>query len=56
MITDQPGACMGSLAWSKCYVTQLHAKRKVKVKCSTLMHQAIKGNLRRDVKVYFGFL
>ena len=41
MITDQPGACMGSQAWSKCDVTRLHAKRELKVKCNTLMHQAI---------------
>ena len=41
MITYQPGACMGSQAWSKRDVTQLHAKREVKVKCNTSMHQAI---------------
>ena len=41
MITDHPGACMGSQAWSKCDVTRLHAKSEVKVKSNTSMHQAI---------------
>ena len=43
MITDQPGACMGSQARSKCDIIRLHAKRKlqVKLKGNTSMHQAI---------------
>ena len=41
VITDQPGACMGSQAWIKCDVTGLYAKRGVKVKCNASMHQAI---------------
>ena len=40
--TDQPGACMGGQAWSKCDVTCLHAKREGKVKSNTSMHKAIK--------------
>ena len=43
VITDQPGACMGSQAWTKRDVTRLHAKREVQVKCNTSMHQAITG-------------
>ena len=46
VITDEPGACMGSQAWEKRDVTRLHAKREVQVKCNTSMHQAI-------TKVYF---
>ena len=41
MITDRPGACVGSQAWSKCDVTRLHAKREVKVKSNPSTHQAI---------------
>ena len=42
VIADQPGASMGSQAWAKHDVTQLHTKSEVRVKCNTLMHQAIK--------------
>ena len=41
MITDQPGACMGSQVWKRCDVTRLYAKRKLKVKYNTSMHRAI---------------
>ena len=41
VITDQPGACLGSQAWAKHDVTRLHTKSEVRVKCNTLMHQAI---------------
>ena len=49
VITDQPGACMGSQAWSKCDVTRLHAKSEVKVKSNTSMHQAITTKSKTDI-------
>ena len=45
VITDQPGACLGSRAWANRAVTQLHTKSEVRVKCNTSMHQAITGKL-----------
>ena len=41
VITDQPGAYMGSQAGKSCDVARLFAKRKLKVKCNTSMHQEI---------------
>ena len=57
VITDQPGACMGSQAWSKCDVTRLHAKSEVKVKSNTSMYQAITNRnvfkaSKYDIRLY----
>ena len=41
VITDQPGACLGSQAWAKHDVTRLHTNSEVRVKCNASMHQAI---------------
>ena len=47
VITDQPGAYLGSQVWAKHDVTRLHTKSEVQVKCNSSMYQAmnwVEGN------------
>ena len=55
VITDQPGACLGSQAWAKHDVTRLHTKSEVRVKCNTLMHQAIAITFRKFYQNFMRF-
>ena len=54
VITDQPGACLGSQAWAKHGVTRLHTKSEVRVKCNTSMHKAI--TIWKEVSLHYVFL